>query len=302
MGTATIEEKKVQPCSQVTVADLKSARGWQLTVALAIVALCFIYWHTFHWWWGEWWKNESEYSHGVLIPFITGFVVWFNWKTIAKQPVKPSLWGLAFLLPAIAIQFLGHRGGVLSMAGLTLPLSLLGMSLVLFGKQTTRQLLFPILFLYFMCVPPTSIMNKISFQLQMISTTAAVAGLKLVGYEAIQQGQNITMPSGVQLTVAAACSGFRTLITLVTFTTLIAYMLRGPKMGRIGLVAIVVPLGVIVNSLRVFAISVVGELFGNNAMSICHTYSGYVLIVVALLLLIPLAKVVKCGEFKSMPV
>ena len=299
METTALEVKQAKPALPI-VADLGKARTWQVLGALSVVALVFIYWDTFQWWWGQWWKNESYYSHGILIPFMSAFVIWFNWKRIVRTPVEPSAWGLALLAPTILVQFGSHRSGAESISGLTVPITLLGASLVLFGKRVTRELLFPILFLYFMCVPPTQYLYGLSFRIQERSTVAATAGLRLMGFDALREGVAIQLPN-IRVLVGAPCSGFRMLIALLAFTTFFAYMKKGPLWGRLSLVALVIPLSLVANSVRVLLIALVGEYWGEDAMHSFHNYSGYIVLVIAFAILVQLAKVVKCRDFKSMP-
>ncbi len=171
--TANLERPSI---GVLTLADLGKARTVQVLGVVSVFALIFIYAHTFEWWWAEWTKPDSEYSHGVLIPFMSGFVIWFYRKQILDTPVRPSAWGLALLLPAILVQYLAHGQGVFSLSGFTFPVALVGASLMLFGSQVTKRLLFPVGFLYFMCVPPTSFVSRISLSLQELSTVAATSG------------------------------------------------------------------------------------------------------------------------------
>lgn len=299
MGTTTVEMDKT-PVKGVVVTDLGRSRAWQALGLISVAALVFIYRTTIAWWWGHWWADESYYSHGILIPFMSAFVIWFNWKRVAKTQVQPSVWGLALLIPAVLLQFVAHRGAIPSVSGLTLPIALTGASLLLFGRRLTAEFIFPILFLYFMCVPPTQYLAKVSFKIQMLSTTWATLGLKLIGLDAHQSGTQIQLPN-IQVLVGAPCSGFRMLIALVAFTAFFAYMKVGPMLGRLSLVAMVIPLSFIANSVRVLMIALVGEYMGEDAMHAFHDYSGYIVLVIAFAILIQLAKVVKCRDFKSMP-
>jgi exosortase len=282
------------------VGDLGKSKLWQILGLISAVGVLVVYWHTFVWWWEVWWGNESYYSHGVLIPFISAFIVYFNWKRIIKTPVVPSAWGAALLIPCMLVQIYAYRGGISSIAGLTFPVTLIAILLLLFGKRLTLELAFPVLFLYFMCVAPPSILDKASFKIQLMSTTFATDGLKLLGYSATQSGTVINLPS-IVVEVAAPCSGFRMLIALLAFTTFFIYMKNGPLWARLSLIAFVFPLSVLVNSIRVLLIALVGEHFGQDTMMVFHDYSGYIVLVLAFLVLAQVAKVVKCRDFKSMP-
>lgn len=286
----------------LSVEDVVKHKLWFVFAFVWIALIAFIYYVPFKWWWGEWWREESYYSHGILIPIMSGFVVWFNWKRIKKVRVEPSIWGLIIMLPMMFLNYKAQVSGVASVGGMTLPIMLFGLVLMLFGKSIVRELLFPIAFLYFMAVPPTSILEPISFKIQITSTNIAVMGLHLLGLDAVQTGTQIQLPSGLPMVVGAPCSGFRMLIALLAFTVFFVYMKKGPMWGKLSMAALVLPLSVLANSVRVLLIALVGEYYGESAMHSFHDYSGYIVLVITFAVLILIAKVVKCGDFKSMPV
>jgi exosortase len=286
---------------QVTVGDVVSNRLWQILGIVALAALVVTYRITFLWEWGRWWAEESEYSHAILIPIISGFLVWFDWKRISKIPVKPSIPGVLLLLPLILVQFAGHRSAGFSMAGLTIPFVMACISLTFFGWRATKAMWFPIAFLLFMCVLPASFLTQLSYHIQKMSQILAALGLKAIGYDATAVGTKIIFASGFNVEVAAACSGIRTLVMLFAFASVFAYMLVGPLWGRLSLVVIVPALALAVNSVRVFVVALVGENLGTDWMHIAHDYGGYVLVFISMYLLYLFAKVVKCRDFRSMP-
>lgn len=285
-----------------SVEDVVKHKLWYVFGFVWIALITFTYWGPFKWWWNEWWRDESYYSHGILIPVMAGFVIWFNWNRIKKMPVSPSIWGLFILLPMMFLNCKAQASGVPSVGGITFPIMLAGMAFMLFGKSVIREFYFPAAFLYFMVVPPTSILEPLSFRIQIASTDIAVMGLNLLGLDAVQTGTQIQLPSGLPMVVGAPCSGFRMLIALLAFTVFFAFMKNGPKWGKLIMVALVIPLSLLANSVRVLLIALVGEYYGEDAMHSFHDYSGYIVLVIAFAILILVAKVVKCRDFKSMPV
>lgn len=304
MGTRTLEKKAsksaVESENGHVLGDVVSKRSWQISVALLAAAIIAIYWRTFGWWWQQWEVPESHYSHGILIPFIVGFLVWFMRKRLAKMRVEPNMWGLALVLPFGLLQFTTSVGAVYSVCGVTFPLVLTGFLLFLFGKQITKELTFPLLFLYFMIVPPLVFLNTVSFAIQMASTKIATLGLNLLGTHAVRQGTQIQLDD-ITVLVGAPCSGFRMLIALVAFTSFFAYMKSGPLWGRLSLVGLVFPVSLVANSARILMIALVGQYYGEETMKKFHDWSGYIVLVLTFAVLILIAKVVKCRDFKSMP-
>ncbi len=109
----------------------------------------------------------------------------------------------------------------------------------------------------------------------------------------------ILLPN-VEVMVGAPCSGFRLLISLFAFTVLYTYLLEGPWWGRTLLVVFTLPLSLLVNSIRITLIALVGEFMGSEAMHSFHDYSGYIVLILAFLVLVSFGRLVKCRKFNSM--
>jgi exosortase len=132
----------------------------------------------------------------------------------------------------------------------------------------------------------------------MLSTDTAVEILKLLHYKVRQEGTIIYL-SNIKVMVGTPCSGFRTLISLVAFAVYFAYMKEGPMWGRLTIVAMTAPLSWVANSVRITLIALWGQYFGQEAMMKFHDYSGYIVLLVAFVILWSFAKVVKCEKFKA---
>ncbi|MEN6371665.1 MAG: exosortase/archaeosortase family protein [Armatimonadota bacterium] len=302
MATPTVDAvKEKQKTCWPSVEDIIKHKLWFVIAFVWAALIAITYLFPFKWWWGEWWRDESYYSHGILIPIMSGFIIWFNWNRIKKIHIEPSIWGFVIILPMLFLNYKAQVSSLASIGGITFPIMLVGMALLLFGKAVVRELLFPAGFLYFMVVPPTSILEPLSFKIQIASTNIAVMGLHLLGLDAVQTGTQIQLPNGLPMVVGAPCSGFRMLIALLAFTVFFVFMKKGPKWGKLSMVAIVLPLSLLANSVRVLMIALVGEYYGEDAMHAFHDYSGYIVLVITFAVLVLFAKVVKCRDFKSMP-
>lgn len=270
-----------------------------LIVAALVGLVAWIYMPTFKWWYGVWMAEESSYSHGVLIPIIVGFIVWLKRKAILATPVKPCGWGYAVLVPALLLVLLSAVANSASIRGLLFPVVIGALVLTLLGKAMLRQLVFPIFYLYFMCVLPGNVLGPLSFRVQMLSTAGATLILKALGFTVTQAGQKIIM-SNITAEVAEACSGFRILIAIFTFSVLFAYLKEGPLWGRLSLVAVTLPLSLIANSVRIVLVCMVGQYRGADAMHAFHDYSGYLVLLLVFIILWQIARLVKCRDFSSM--
>lgn len=294
-----LEELRVEPkdTSEATISDL----GWIVytLIGISVAILIVLYIPTFRAWWYAWTVKDSYYSHGMLIPPISAFIVYLKRKELRSLPVKPSNLGWLLLAPALAIAILASWSDTTSIVGLMFPAIIAGAVILLFGTTIFRQLLFPIAFLYFMCVIPTFLITVISFKIQILSTKGGTFLLNLLGLGAEREGVLIYLPY-ITVRVGAPCSGFRLLISLFAFSTLYAYLKEGPVWGKLTLVASTFPLSLIINSLRIALIGIVGNSMGSDAMHKFHDYSGYIVLVLAFLFLSLLSRWVGCRKFNRM--
>ena len=282
------------------VTTLKNLR-WPDIVPMAIVVGLVLWMHqrVFHYWYVEWMKKESYYSHAILVPFISAFIVWLKRKQILDTPLKPDRIGYLLILPCLVVFLFMTWAGGSSLQGLAFPILLFGIVLALCGRAMARQLRFPIAYLFFMAVLPGDVLTKLSFRIQMISTIGATGILRMLGFDAVREGAAINLPN-IEVMVGAPCSGFRMLISLFAFAFLLAYLKEGPRWGRVTMVVVTLPLSVVLNSLRIMMIALVGEFMGSEAMHSFHDYSGYIVLALAFVLLSLVARLVKCQKFSSM--
>lgn len=281
----------------VTFGDLRL--GEIVPLGVCVVLLIWLYVPVVKNWYMEWMKEDSYYSHGILVPFISGFLVWLMRKRLADIPIRPDRWGyviLALFLPVVPLM---TWAGATIPQGLVFPFIIFGLSLVLLGREMTKQLWFPIGFLFFMCVLPGDILVKMSFRIQMLSTAGAALVLKLLSLDASREGAVISLPS-ITVQVGAPCSGFRLLISLFAFSSLFAYLVEGPLWSRLALVGITLPLSLVLNVIRITLIGLVGEFMGEHAMHVFHDLAKFLVVVLAFVALWFIARWLKCQKFNSM--
>jgi exosortase len=267
----------------------------------------------------DWWTDEN-YSHGLLIPFIIGFIAWNQRARLTAETQRPAtLWGLGVVLFALLGLWAGTAGAELYMQRTSLVLVLAGIALFFWGFKVLRLLLVP-LFLLLLAIPiPAIIFNKIAFPLQLFASRCAVWAMTIFDIPVLRQGNVIElMPLGARetrkLEVVEACSGIRSLMTLITLAVVFAYFThpRGdsnnkpqnqspPNQTRGGIVArfksygfwrssiiflSAVPIAIFTNAVRVSGTGVLARYYGTKvADGFFHTFSGWVVYVVASLLL-----------------
>src|SRR5688572_2196023 len=185
----------------------------------------------------NWWTDEN-YSHGLLIPFIIAYIGWSQRERLAGAAQRPAMiMGLIAVLAALVALWAGTAGAELFMQRSSLVLMLAGTVLYFWGFALLRLLLVP-LFLLLLAIPiPAIIFNKIAFPLQLFASRCAVWAMMAFDIPVLRQGNVIElMPRGAletkKLEVVEACSGIRSLMTLVTLAVVFAYFThsRGGKL------------------------------------------------------------------------
>jgi exosortase len=208
--------------------------AWRYWIILAAgVLLVLIHHSAVKYWWNTWFLPNSYYSHGPLVPFIAAFMVWANRKRIAAIEIKPTWLGLLLIVPVIPIFVFGRWTTSSALCSISFFSFAVGAMLLLTGPKMTKLMLFPILYLAFMVPLPATLLDEATLKIQLKSTTVATYMLNLTGYDVIQNGSEIhgsDLPE--PLVVGAPCSGFRLLISLLTFTAFFIYMINDPTWKR----------------------------------------------------------------------
>ncbi|MFQ5674968.1 MAG: exosortase/archaeosortase family protein, partial [bacterium] len=159
------------------------------------------------------WKEDPNYSHGFLVPLVSGYFVWNKRKALKSLPRRTHFVGLLLLIAGLAIYVIGVAGAELFSMRISMIVVLGGLIYYLFGKQMLKEIWFPLAFLAFMIPVPYVIYYAATFPLQILSTKLTNILLNIVGIAALRQG-NIIYMQNYSLEVIEACSGLRSLMTL----------------------------------------------------------------------------------------
>lgn len=232
---------------------------------------------------GIWDQKESYYSHGWLVPFVALYLVWRRRTEFVEAP-RPSWLGLGMLLVGIAMLIVSGWLVVFFTAGFALILTIWGLCGFLFGPAAMKRLSFPAFILLFMVPPPEQTISQISLDMKLLATKLAIIFIDKIGIVAAVDGQTIYL-GNVTVTVGAACSGLRSLISLIFLGVLFAYFSRLTPWRKIGLALLSIPIAIVSNVVRIVTISLAGYWWGQNVVEPVHDWSGYLVFVVAFFLL-----------------
>ena len=260
----------------------------QLVVGLLfIAAFAALFWPTFRWMAERFNAHDSFYSHGWLIPFASGWLIWHRRERFRCAPVAPSYRGLALLIPWIVLHVFANRWDLHVVSGFAMVGAVGGLVWTLWGRAVLGALRFPLLFLLFMVPLPGAVLIAISFKMKLWAAALATHLLSSTGLPALQQGSTIQVP-GVSVIVDDTCSGLRSLISLIALSTLWAGGMPSgtPRWQRLAIVAVSMPIAVVANMVRILTLVLLAAIYGPQvADGFIHYGSGLVVFGLALLAL-----------------
>ena len=221
------------------------------------------------------WTTDENYSHGFLVPLIS---LYFANQAARRGPV-PLRSGVGIGLGLLGFSMAGRLATVLVPVGFLGDLSFLlgsaGLCALLAGTDALRRYWFAIFFLVFMVPLPVALYTKIASPLQLMASQVATVVLNATGVPVLCEGNMMTLPGGVQMFVAEACSGMRQLTGFLALTAAVAYLSTRPAWYRAAVVASAVPIAITANVARVILTGyIMHHLDPNFASGTFHTLEG----------------------------
>ncbi len=251
--------------------------------------------------WGIDLWNDDNYSHGMLIPFISLYFIRSRLDELKQALSRPNFLGLVVVLSGLALFILGNIGGEIFSKRISLILVIYGLILFLEGKEVAAILRFPVGILFFAVPLPYILYNAIAFPLKLIATRFAVLLLNIYGMPVFHEGNIIHLPHST-LEVVDACSGIRSLMTLITLAFFLACMMHKNFFRRLLVVLLAIPVAVLVNAFRVALNGVMTKYYPDFINGFWHEFSGWLLFITSFILLWLLSYLLKerkkdnCGK------
>ncbi|MFO0697957.1 MAG: VPLPA-CTERM-specific exosortase XrtD [Nitrospira sp.] len=232
------------------------------------------------------WLGSEDYSHGLFVPLISGFLIWQARHRLSHLPRHQSWWGLAVIGLGLLLYVVGELSTLYLVLHVSLWIVLVGLAMTLVGIPGTKVISFPLGYLLTAIPLPTFFYANLSGQLQLWSSSFGVGWLQLVGVMAFREGNVIDL-GPVQLQVVEACSGVRYLLPLTSLALLCAYLFKDRMWKRVVLVLSAIPISILINGFRIGVIGVLVELYGKGAAEgFYHLFEGWVIFMVSFGLLI----------------
>src|SRR4029077_461666 len=231
------------------------------------------------------WVNDPDASLGMFVPLFALFVLWQDRNKLRAIPSAPSWAGVPLVVVSLLVLVLGVLGADIFLPRVSLLMLLAGLIILFQGWTLFRGVLCPWAFLILMIPPPTLIMQHVTFPLQLLAARLSTALLELVNVPVLREGNVIKLAS-MPLDVAEACSGIRSLLSLVTLSIIYGYLMETRIWARVLLVCSAVPIAVAANGFRIFGTGLLVQYWDpDKAAGFFHEFSGWLIFVVALIML-----------------
>jgi exosortase A len=223
------------------------------------------------------WIILPDFSHGFLIPLVALYLVYERRKELSALSLSGHWTGLGLTILGILFLLLGNLATEYFTMRFSFIVVLGGLILFLLGKEVCKTVSFPLIFLIFMIPLPSILMDRITFPMQLLASRVAAWSLDLIGIPVLREG-NIIQLSNISLEVAEACSGIRSLISLLALSVIFAYFTQKKMWKRILLILTAFPIAIITNVVRVTGTGILANHYGDAAVQgFLHGFSGWIL-------------------------
>ena len=227
------------------------------------------------------WANDSNYSHGFLVPLVSGWLIWNKRDKLAETVIGTDSTGLYILITGMIFFVLGNGAAEYFSLRFSFVLTLTGLIWFILGREVIRLIWFELFFLLFMIPIPYVLYYATTFPMQLLASKITAGIMNLIGMGVIRQG-NILHIQGYSLEVAEACSGIRSLISLLALGALYAQMTQKRFSCKLVLFLSTIPIAVAGNVVRVMVTSLIAYLITNDVTSEpLHSFLGLIVFFVA---------------------
>ena len=227
------------------------------------------------------WSSDDNYSHGFFVIPLAAFFAWERRERLLAAPRHPSAAGLALVAVSLLVFTAGIFGAELFLTRVSLIGVLAGCILFIWGRDQFRTLLFPLAFLLLMVPLPAIVFNQIAFPLQLLASQAGESVIAAAGIPVLREGNVLHLPART-LEVAEACSGIRSLVSLLMLAIVLGYFTESRLWPRVLIAVAAVPIAIVANASRVAGTGLAAEWVSPAAADgFFHTFSGWLMFVVA---------------------
>jgi exosortase len=239
------------------------------------------------------WHTDGDYSHGLLIVPLVGYLVWKRRAALTAIERKPAAAGLVLVVISLGVMLIGTAGVEFFLMRTSALGVVIGAVVFLAGWKWLRVLAFPTTLCLLLIPPPPVIFYQVAFPLQVMATKFGVAILQLTRIPVLREG-NVIVLTQTTLEVTEACSGIRSLVSLFSLAVLYAYSATPRNGQRIAIALSSVPIAVIANGLRIAGTGVAAHYVGPGAATgFFHSFSGWTVFMTSFVMLLAVGDALK---------
>ncbi|MFH1996482.1 MAG: exosortase/archaeosortase family protein [Candidatus Omnitrophota bacterium] len=238
--------------------------------------------------------QDSYYSHGFLIPLISGYLVFKKRDVLRTTEPGSGKAGLIILAAGLIMHVIGVLLTLRVASYFAIPISIFGIVLYLGGAKFAKELAFPIAFLVFMLPLPKVLIVGTSFKMKIFAAQASVFAARSIGIAATRAGSTIYYPGG-EMVVGDPCSGLSSLISFLALGALFTQITTASFWKRNVLFASAIPVALFSNLLRLTFLILVGFVYGQNfTHGWVHDFAGIMVFVVGFICMFSITKILRC--------
>ena len=271
-----------------------------VAVGLVLGALVLVYWSVIR---GliDAWSNDDNYSHGFFIVPLALYFAWERRQRIEAAPVRPAFFGALIVAGSLSLLVAGMLGAELFLSRISIIGTIAGAILFLFGWPMLRIVFFPLAFLLLMVPLPAIIFNKIAFPLQLLASHVGEYTVSSLDIPILREG-NVLILANAKLEVAEACSGIRSLVSLITLGIVFGYFVDRRVWVRTVIALSAIPVAILANGMRVASAGLAAHKYGTAGVEgLFHEFSGWVVFVVAFLMMLGFQRLLRALVPQSLP-
>jgi len=244
------------------------------------------------------WSINDDYSHGFLVPLVSAYFLWSSRESLLKTEVRPADFGLLVFLVGVVQLVLASLSSEYFNSRASLVVVMAGAVIYAVGWKPFKSLRLPLFYLLLMIPVPAIIYDTLTLPLKMLVAKISVKGLVAFGYSVVREGNIIMLPN-ITLEVADACSGLRSLMSLLALSIAFAFLTQKRAWKRWLLIVSAFPIAIFTNILRVFCTGMLAKHYGHAAAEgFFHEFAGMMVFAVAMVLMMLLGAILRIGADK----
>lgn len=256
-----------------------------LPLLFLIFSLLLAYHQVFHGLVVSWLQDDNN-SHGFIVPVVSAYLVWQRRDKLLNKPLIPSDWGLLLIVFGILMLVVGWLATEYFSMRFSFIVILAGCVIFWFGWSYLAILAGPIVYLVLMVPIPAIVYDAVAFPLKVLVSKVSVAIMKTMGIMVVREGNVMAFPN-ITLEVVNACSGLRSLTSLLAIGLAYMILFVHKFWHRVIVVAMIFPVALAANMVRVVGTGVLAQYFGAVAAEgFFHEFAGLVIFLVSISMLV----------------